>query len=466
MRHSLHARIVVAAGIAIALAVALLGALVLARVQDQLRDTLDGELRTRAAEVARLQATTPQILTAPGALEGRLGGATLHVQVLDRRGRIVARSAGLGGRVLPSGPVTVAALRARRSAFGDARLGETPLRVFAAPLGPLGRGPAAGGTVVAAAETEGIDDTIAATGDAVLVAGGAAAALAMLLAAVLVRLAMRPLRVLSAGARDIARTQDAARRLPVPGSRDEVRSLADTLNAMLASLQRARAVEQRFVADASHELRTPLTALRGNAAYLERHGADAEALADLRTSAERLSRLLDDLLTLAREDATGAISAAPVDLVEVAREALELHPGPALLETPDGAPVVARGDRSALLLATGNLVGNARKHGPEAAPVTVRVRRDRDRAVVEVRDEGKGLSEADAARAFDRFWRSDPGREGSGLGLAIVRAVVQRHGGTVGVRGSTFTLRLPLSEGSQDPPVEPSRPHTSPQEIA
>jgi two-component system OmpR family sensor kinase len=107
--------------------------------------------------------------------------------------------------------------------------------------------------------------------------------------------------------------------------------------------------------------------------------------------------------------------------------------------------VVARGDRSALLLATGNLVGNARKHGPEAAPVTVRVRRDRDRAVVEVRDEGKGLSEADAARAFDRFWRSDPGREGSGLGLAIVRAVVQRHGGTVGVRGSTFTLRLPAA---------------------
>jgi len=386
--------------------------------------------------------------------------------VLDRRGRIVARSAGLGGRVVPAGDATMAALRDRRSAFGDARLGETPLRVFAAPLGPLGRGPAAGGAVVAAAETQGIDDTISATGDAVLVVGGAAAVLAMILAAALVRVAMRPLRVLSTGAQDIARTQDAARRLPVPASKDELRSLAETLNAMLASLQRARTVEQRFVADASHELRTPLTALRGNAAYLERHGADPEALADLRTSAERLSHLLDNLLTLAREDATGAVSTAAVDLVEVAREALELHPGPAVLETPDGSPVVAGGDRASLLLATSNLVGNARKHGPEGARVTVRVRRNGNRAVVDVRDEGEGLSEADAVQAFDRFWRGDPEREGSGLGLAIVHAVAQRHGGTAHVRGSTFTLRLPLSDGSQDPPVEPSRPHTSPQEIA
>ena len=465
MRHSLHARIVAAAGVAIAVAVAVLGVLVLARVQDQLRDTLDGALRTRAAEVARLHATTPQILTTPGALEGRLGGATLHVQVLDRRGRIVARSAGLGGRVLTAGPAVTTALRERHGASGDARLGDEPIRVFAAPLGPLGRGPAAGGAVVAAAETRGIEDTIGATGDAVLIAGAVAALLAMLLAAALVRLAMRPLRALSSGAQDIARTQDAARRLAVPRSQDEVRSLAETLNAMLASLERARAVEQRFVADASHELRTPLTALRGNAAYLERHGADPEALADLRVSAERLSRLLDDLLTLAREDATGGVPAAPVDLAEVAREALELHPGPAVLDTPD-VPVLAAGDRAALLLAAGNLVGNARKHGPDGAPVTIRVRPEAGHAVLEVRDEGAGLSDADAARAFDRFWRSDHGRQGSGLGLAIVRAVAERHGGTAGVHGSAFTLRVPLSERSQDPPVEPGRPHPSRQEIA
>ena len=465
MRNSLHARIVAAAGAAIVLAVAVLGALVLARVHDQLRTSLDGELRTRAAEVARLHATTPQILTTSGALEGRLGGATLHVQVMDRRGRIVARSAGLGGRVLPTGRTAVTALRDRRMAFGDARLGEIPIRLLAAPLGPLGSGPAAGGVVLVAAETQGADDTIDAAGDAVLIAGGAATILAMLLAALLVRAAMRPLRVLSSGAKDIARTQDAARRLTVPRSKDEVHSLAETLNDMLAALQRARAVEQRFVADASHELRTPLTALRGNAAYLERHGADPEALADLRDSADRLSGLMDDLLTLAREDAAGTVSTAPVDLAAVAQEALELHPGPAVLDVPDRMRVEADGDRAALLLAIGNLVGNARKHGPPGALVSVRVHREHGQAVVDVHDEGPGLSQADAAHAFDRFWRADPGRPGSGLGLAIVRAVAERHGGTVSVHGSTFCLRLPLSEGSPDPALEPGRSHPSPQEI-
>ncbi len=98
--------------------------------------------------------------------------------------------------------------------------------------------------------------------------------------------------------------------------------------------------------------------------------------------------------------------------------------------------------------------------------MTIRVRPEAGHAVLEVRDEGAGLSDADAARAFDRFWRSDHGRQGSGLGLAIVRAVAERHGGTAGVHGSAFTLRVPLSERSQDPPVEPGRPHPSRQEIA
>ena len=142
-----------------------------------------------------------------------------------------------------------------------------------------------------------------------------------------------------------------------------------------------------------------------------------------------------------------------------------MHPGPAVLDVPDRTRVEADGDRAALLLAIGNLVGNARKHGPPGALVSVRVHREHGQAVVDVHDEGPGLSQADAAHAFDRFWRADPGRPGSGLGLAIVRAVAERHGGTVSVHGSTFCLRLPLSEGSPDPALEPGRPHPSPQEI-
>jgi two-component system, OmpR family, sensor kinase len=465
VRRSIHTRVVAAAGVAIALAVALLGSVVLAHLDDQLRDALDRDLRTRAAEVARLHATTPELLTEPGALEGRLGGATLYVQVLDRRARIVARSAALGGRVLPYGGSAMVALRERRSAFGDATLGDEPIRVFAAPLGSLAAGTAAGGAVVVAGDTRGLRETIDATGDTVLLAGALAALLTMALAAVLVRRAMRPLRALSVGVEQIERTGDAARRLEVARTGDEVQTLGDSLNSMLAALERARAVEQRFVADASHELRTPLTALRGNAAFIERHGADPEALADLRASAERLSALLDDLLTLAREDATGRVAAKPVDLVELAHEALELHPGPAAVTSDEGS-VIARGDRAALLLALGNLIGNARRHGPPGGTVTIAIGHSDTVALISVSDEGPGLSAADAEKAFDRFWRADPTRPGSGLGLAIVRAVAERHGGTVSVDGPTFTLTLPLSEHSQDSDIEPGRPDQSLKETA
>ena len=174
---------------------------------------------------------------------------------------------------------------------------------------------------------------------------------------------------------------------------------------------------------------------------------DPEALADLRESADRLSGLMDDLLTLAREDASGTVSTAPVDLAAVAREALELHPGPSALDMPDRTHVEADGDRAALLLAIGNLVGNARKHGPPGALVSVHVHREHGHAVVDVHDEGPGLSQADAAHAFDRFWRADPGRPGSGLGLAIVRAVAERHGGTVSVDGSMFSPAAPALRG-------------------
>ena len=148
-----------------------------------------------------------------------------------------------------------------------------------------------------------------------------AALLAAALATVLARRALRPLRRLSTGAREIERTGDASRRLPDPEVRDEVGTLAETLNAMLASLERARAAEQRFVGDASHELRTPLTALRGNLAYATRHGADPEVLADIEADAARLGVLLDDLLALAREDAAAPARGEPVDLAELAREA-------------------------------------------------------------------------------------------------------------------------------------------------
>jgi two-component system OmpR family sensor kinase len=444
----LSARVAAAAAAAIVLAVVLLGAAVLARLDDQLNGSLDESLRQRAVEVARLAASTPELLDSPGALEGRLGGSALLVQVIDRQGRLYARSSGLGARILPESEAVRTALEDRRPAYGDAALGTDPIRVYAAPLGDFGQAPTAGGAVIVAGTTAEIEDTINRTRWFVVLSSIVAALLAAALATMLARRALDPLRRLSSGARAIERSGDASERLPQPGARDEVGELAETLNAMLASLERAREAEQRFVGDASHELRTPLTALRGNAAYVARHGADPDVLADIEADAARLSGLLDDLLALAREDAAAPVLGEPVDLVEVARAAAG-GDSRVVIEAGDEIvvePVVVRGERPSLERAVGNLVRNARKHGPAGGRITVTVGRNGHRARVTVADEGPGLSPEQAAHAFERFWRGPAAKgEGSGLGLAIVRSIAERHGGRVEVAGSRFTIELPTA---------------------
>jgi signal transduction histidine kinase len=272
----------------------------------------------------------------------------------------------------------------------------------------------------------------------------AAALLAALAATLLTRRALAPLARLSSAARAIEATGDPSRRLPDPATRDELAALAATLNGMLAALEQASERERRFVADASHELRTPLTALRGNAAYVARHGADEEALADLERDAERLARLLDDLLALAREDAAPAPSEA-VDLAAVARE---VAGGRERVEVVAEEPVHVRGDRAALARALANLVENGERYGPPGGRVRIELGAVDGTARVRVCDEGPGLAPAHAERAFERFWRGAPAGGdsggGSGLGLAIVRATAERHGGRAAVDGEgRVVLELP-----------------------
>ena len=423
---SLRVRVAAAAAAAIVLALVLLVIVVPKLFARELRGSLDDTLRARAADVARLNASAPAELTQPGALEGRLTGGALYVQVLDRDGRLVVRSGALGGRVLPEGNAVQRALKDRRPGFADASLGAEPVRLYAAPLGSLSGGPGAGGAVIVAGSTADVDHTVDRARTLIALCALAAAALAALLATVLVRGALRPLTRLSSGARAIERSGDASERLPTPAAHDEVGQLAETLNAMLASLERAREAEHRFVGDASHELRTPLTALRGNVAYVVKHGAGPAVLADIQADAARLGVLLDDLLALAREDAAAPLHAEPVDLVELARDA-------GADEVVVVQPGTVHGERATLARAVGNLVANARTHGQGRVTITV------DGPAISVADEGAGPR--DPERAFERFWRE--GESGSGLGLAIVKAIAERHGGAVTVEGSRFTLRLP-----------------------
>jgi two-component system, OmpR family, sensor kinase len=461
-RAGLTLRVALAAVAAIVIAVVLLGAAVLTRLGDQLEGSLDTSLRERAVEVARLAASTPDLLTQPGTLEGRLGGSELLVQVVDRRGRIVARSSGLGSRVLPETDEVQAALDDRRAGYGDASLGSDPIRLYTAPLGELGRGSAAGGAVIVAGTTAGMDDTLATTRRFVLIAAIFAALVAAALATTFAYRALTPLRRLSAGARGIERSGDASERLPVPTARDEVGELAETLNAMLASLQHAREAEQRFVGDASHELRTPLTALRGNVAYVTRHGPDPDVLAEIEADAARLGMLLDDLLALAREDAAAPLHGEPVDLAEIARVAADADKG----AEAHGVSAFVLGERPALERAVGNLVGNARKYGPPGGTITITTSTDADRARIAVEDEGAGPAPGEAAEVFERFRRGRAARgEGSGLGLAIVRAVAERHGGRITVEGARFTIELPaLTDLSTGDRKNRSHETTSPRE--
>ena len=431
---SVRLRSILAAALATMIAVVVLGSVVDVVVARHLHRSLDRTLRSRAVAVAQLSASAPALLTTPGSLDSPVGATQAMVEVVDRRGRIVARSLSLGGRVLPSALAreTIAGGTGR---YRTIRFGNEELRVYAAPLADVS-GPAAGGAAIVAASTADISDTVGALHLATLLAALGAAAIGAAAVALLMRGALDPLARLARAAKEIERTGDSKRRLPDPHRADEVGALASTLNAMLDSLDHAREAERRFLADASHELRTPLTALRGNVTHLARHGSTPELVADLEADAERLVRLADDLLVLSREEADTPPD-ADVRLDELAQA----------MSAPDvdvqAEPVVVRGDRAALERAIRNLVENARRHGPAGGRVAVTVSERDGRALISVEDEGAGLSAEDAARAFERFWRARPDGRGSGLGLSIVRATAERHGGAATAAAARFTLDLP-----------------------
>ena len=324
----------------------------------------------------------------------------------DRDDRIVARSDALRGRLLPGGATRAAALRDAVPGYADDELSGEPIRLYAAPLAETG-GPVAGGTVVVASSMGDIEDIFARLREAIALAALAAALLGGLLATGLVAGALRPLRRLAAGARAIGAAPDPGRRLPEPATRDEVGALAGALNRMLAALDRAREAERRLLADASHELRTPVTSLRGNAAFARTHGADDELLAELEADAERLTRLVDDLLALEREagaDAPGEEVDLEAVVASVAGDPPDPGAGGRVVVTAT-APLAVRGQAGALERALRNLVENACVHGPDGGEVRVALARRGDEAVLSVSDDGPGFTAAQAEAAPRRFWR-------------------------------------------------------------
>ena len=283
--------------------------------------------------------------------------------------------------------------------------------------------------------------------------------------------AMRPVSTLTTRAREIASTRDPSLRIPDPGTDDEVGELARTLDQMLRELDAARSeteqmmqAQREFVADASHELRTPLTSILANLELLqerleatERRGEEGEMIGSALSSARRMSRLISDLLLLARADAGRTSARRECDLAAVAAAALsEVRPvaDGHRLTLAERGPVPVEGNPDELHRLAVNLLDNGLRHTPAGTEIRIAVERRNGDAVLEVSDDGPGIPPGMEEQVFSRFVRgggpADAASDtGTGLGLAIVKAVaVSHHGdvdaGSTPAGGARFTVRLPL----------------------
>lgn len=446
-RIGLRARLTIVATVLMAIGLALGSLLVVHALRSSLLASIDRTAHSRAADVAVLAETEqlgPAIALPPG---------TATVQLLDAGARVANASPGSDHLVPLVSGSDLAAVRAGRAVeVSAARTGTGDrLHVVGAPVGNR--------TVLVGTSILAVDASLAVVRTAVLVVTPLLLVAFAVACWLVVGFALRPVSALRGGAEQIAAT-GVQGRLPIPVARDELRRLAQTLNGMLERLEVASARQLSFVADAAHELRSPLASVRTQleVARLHPSSADWERTADeVLEDVERLSRLVTDLLLLARLDDTRAPVAATTQRVELAALARTVAGRsssrvPVTVVAADGVAVDA--DHDGLDRVLRNLVDNAVLHARTA--VMVRVARDGSDAVVEVVDDGPGIAPADRERVFTRFTRLDAARTGldggSGLGLAIVRDLVRAYGGTVTLTdaepGVKAVVRLPRSSSS------------------
>ncbi len=461
-----------AASAALTLAILLIFAGVIGRLAtERIRNDFNQEMHSAARTLSGQLHITPY----PGG--SLLSGADVDdfvlpngaaVRVFDRDGNLLKHSRGAPGLGLPRpGVVHVGSLRVVTAAIVNEQGFIT-------------------GYVEYARSEEHVDSTIerlwlfiaAGVLGAVLLAGLAGLAIA--------NRAMQPIAAITAAAGEIASTRDPSRQMPQPDVDDEVGELARTLQQMLRSLDAARTErelamqkQREFVADASHELRTPLTSVIANLELLQaslgrpQGNEDREMVDSALRSSQRMSRLVADLLLLARANSGRISERTDCDLAEIAgNAAAEVAPvaGPRTLNVENGRPVPVRGNPDELHRLVINLLDNAVRYTPEGSTIDLRLRSEGGNAIVAVADDGPGIPEEMSEQVFDRFVRGvgpadTAGGGGTGLGLAIVRAVARSHGGSVQVSrspnsGALFTFTLPLAgterrtEQGITPPLE------------
>jgi len=389
-------------------------------------------------------------------------------QIRDAQGRVLAQTANLNGdaTLVPDAALVAAAL-AGAARFGSAQRADVEQRAVYYPLHDGEQHPLVAIVAVSTGPLAHALDSVLGALAAALVGGGLLAAWA---SRGLARRLTRPLEAMAAAAHAIGE-QSLHARLPAVSADRELCDLTDILNDMLARLEGAFVAQRRFVTDASHELRSPLSNVRGTLEVALRRPRTPEdyraTIATCLVEVERLARLVNGLLTLSRADAgLPTIVRGPCDLVEVARQAAAAHEARAhaagvtiSVEAPAALLLEADADRLREVVDT--LLDNALRYAPRGSTVWLRVGTERGRPTLSVTDAGPGLSTAEQAHVFDRFYRADEARArrsgGLGLGLSIARAVAEQHDAELSVRsapgaGATFTLALPAhaSAGAGD----------------
>jgi two-component system sensor histidine kinase MprB len=443
-------------------------------VRNQLRGQVDESLRQQSAAVViarsdgdvaigpALPESEQQTEQAPGEAPPRVGNvevrllppelefgaAPLFIQLIDAEGNSLAP--GADGAVLP---VSERALEIARNGAGaystDVEVNGTPLRLYVRPAG-------SGRVLLAARSLEEVNDALSRLAWSLGITCLAGVLVAAIVGAVVARGALRPVRRLTATAERITDTHDLGERIETEGD-DELSRLGTAFNAMLDSLEGSLRSQRQLVSDASHELRTPLTSLRTNIDLLGQGVALSERdrkrlLRDVTNELEELTTLVANIVELARGSQRD-LHLQPVRLDELAERVLERARGrfPDLDFTLEASATTVWGDPDELDRTIWNLIDNAAKWSKSGG----RIELTTARGSLTVRDHGPGVSEADRAFVFERFYRSESARSqpGSGLGLAIVRQIAESHGGRVEVDeapGGGARFRLTLLETADD----------------
>ena len=333
----------------------------------------------------------------------------------------------------------------------------------------------AGGTLILGRSMGEVDAALAGLRSTLVLVGSVLLAVIALVFWWMHRLGIDPILRVTRVARSISAGDTSQRVEPFPIG-TEAHDLGTAFNQLVDTSEATQERLRQFVADASHELRTPLVTLKGYAAL---HGAGgladeastADAMRRIKQEADRMGRLVDDLLLLADLDRGPTLSLGPVDLGQIvedlAGDLRAVAPDRVIIVHTSGSAVV-QGDRDRLTQVVAALTNNALRHTPAGTGIDLRIVSTPGSVRVEVADHGPGIAAADLARVFDRFYRADVARArasgGSGLGLAIASAIVAAHGGTVGVRsppgqGATFWVDLPTAgPPSAGPPSRTDAP--------